>query len=82
LKRALQAADILQNSVDYCSYRSEDILRATDFLSVALLFFEQLKSKPAVRVPPNAILLPGSKSMQKCLLLAEGNILAGWRKRL
>ena len=30
------------------------------------------KSKPAGRVPPDAILLSGNKSMQKCLLLAEG----------
>jgi hypothetical protein len=30
-----------------------------------------LKAKSAVRVPPNAILLPGSKSIQKCLLLAQ-----------
>jgi hypothetical protein len=49
-----------------------------------LLFmsFEKLKAKPAVRVPPNAILLPGSKSMQKCLLLAEGNTSAEGRRRL
>ena len=30
------------------------------------------KSEPAVRVPPDAILLPVSKSMQNGLLLAEG----------
>ena len=35
-----------------------------------LCFF--LKTKPAGRVPPDAILLSGNKSMQKCLLLAEG----------
>ena len=34
------------------------------------------KSKSASRVPPDAILLPGSKRMQKCLLLAEGYKLA------
>ncbi len=28
--------------------------------------------KPAGRVPPDAILLPGSKSMQKCHHLAGG----------
>ena len=31
-----------------------------------------IKAKPAGRVPPDAILLSGNKSMQKCLLLAEG----------
>ena len=30
------------------------------------------KAKPSGRVPPDAILLSGNKSMQKCLLLAEG----------
>jgi len=30
------------------------------------------KLEPAVRVLPDAILLSGNKSMQKCLLLAEG----------
>jgi len=30
------------------------------------------KTKPAGRVPPDAILLSVNKSMQKCLLLAEG----------
>jgi len=35
-----------------------------------LLLF--LKTKPAGHVPPDAILLSGNKSMQKCLLLAEG----------
>ena len=33
------------------------------------LSFERRKSTPAGRVPPNAVLLPGSKSKQKCLLL-------------
>jgi len=36
------------------------------------------KSKPAGRVPPDAILLSGNKSMQKCLLLAEGISFAGF----
>ena len=31
-----------------------------------------LKATPAGRVPPDAILLSGNKSIQKCLLLAEG----------
>ena len=37
-----------------------------------LLFVCCSKSKPASRVSPDAILLPGSKSMQKCLHLAVG----------
>ena len=37
---------------------------------LSLCFF--VKIKPAGRVPPDAILLSGNKSMQKCLLLAEG----------
>ena len=42
---------------------------------LALLFYFRIyktKSKPAGRVPPDAILLSGNKSMQKCLLLAKG----------
>ena len=34
--------------------------------------FAVKRVKPAGRVPPDAILLSGNKSMQKCLLLAEG----------
>jgi hypothetical protein len=37
-----------------------------------------LRAKPAGRVPPDAILLSGNKSMQKCLLLAEGISLASF----
>jgi hypothetical protein len=33
---------------------------------------KSIKPTPAGRVPPDAILLSGNKSMQKCLLLAEG----------
>ena len=40
------------------------------------------KPKPAGRVPPDAILLSGNKSMQKCLLLAEGNSSAGFLRHL
>jgi hypothetical protein len=36
------------------------------------------KAKPTRRVPPDAILLSGKKSMQKCLLLAEGISFAGF----
>ncbi len=36
------------------------------------------KAKSAGRVPPDAILLSGNKSMQKCLLLAEGISSAGF----
>ena len=44
---------------------------------VNLLHFVVLREpKPAGRVPPNAILLSSNKSMQKCLLLAEGNSFA------
>ena len=46
------------------------IERTIDGSSVALQLF--LKAKPAGRVPPDAILLSGNKSMQKCLILAEG----------
>ncbi len=42
------------------------------------IFFFKLKAKPAGRVPPDAILLSGNKSMQKCLLLAEGISFAGF----
>ena len=42
---------------------------------LSFVFF--LKAKPAGRVPPDAILLSGNKSMQKCLLLAEGISFAG-----
>ena len=41
-------------------------------------WFYKIKSKPAGRVPPDAILLSGNKSMQKCLLLAEGISFAGF----
>jgi len=51
------------------------IERATDEPSVAL-FLYPLRVKPAGRVPPDAILLSGNKSMQKCLLLAEDISLA------
>jgi len=37
-----------------------------------------LKTKPAGRVPSDALLLSGNKSKQKCLLLAEGISLAGF----
>ena len=37
-----------------------------------LLLVCSKKSKPASRFPPDAILLLGSKSMQKCLHLAVG----------
>ena len=48
-----------------------------DLLPFAIgLWNSQTKSKPAVRVPPDAILLSGNKSMQKCLLLAEGYALS------
>jgi len=40
--------------------------------------FKSSKPKPAGRVPPDAILLSGNKSMQKCLLLAEGISFAGF----
>ena len=54
------------------------IERAAEGSSVALfLFLKGLKAKPAGRVPPDAILLSGNKSMQKCLLLAEGISSAG-----
>ena len=36
------------------------------------LSFVRRKATPAGRVPPDAVLLPGSKSKQKCRLLAEG----------
>ena len=38
------------------------------------------KAEPAGRVPPDAILLSGNKSMQKCLLLAEGISFAGFMR--
>jgi hypothetical protein len=38
----------------------------------ALSRFSLQDSKPAGRVPPDVILLPGSKSMQKCRHLAVG----------
>ena len=41
-------------------------------------FMKFLKAEPAGRVPPDAILLSGNKSMQKCLLLAEGISFAGF----
>ena len=44
-----------------------------------LIFF---KPEPAGSVPPDAILLSGNKSMQKGLLLAEGNSSAGFLRRL
>jgi hypothetical protein len=48
-----------------------------------LLFFSLfLKARPAGRVPPDAILLSGNKSMQKCLLLAEGISFAGFSRHL
>ena len=43
----------------------------------APFFLKFLKAEPAGRVPPDAILLSGNKSMQKCLLLAEGISSAG-----
>ncbi len=48
-------------------------------VSLFVLTVENLKIKtePAGRVPPDAILLSGNKSMQKCLLLAEGISFAG-----
>jgi hypothetical protein len=54
----------------------------TSLISFSFFYFEKQNTITAVRVPPNAILLPGSKSMQKCLLLAEGNVFAEWRIRL
>jgi len=51
--------------------------RAADGSSAALISLH-LKPEPAGRVPPDAILLSGNKSMQKCLLLAEGISLAGF----
>jgi hypothetical protein len=45
----------------------KQIVKLLRFLS-----FVRRKAKSAGRVPPNAVLLPGSKSKQKCLLLAEG----------
>ena len=53
------------------------MLRATDGSSVALITLF-ISLKPAGRVPPDAILLSGNKSMQKCLLLAEGISFAGF----
>ena len=50
-------------------------------VNLLLLFFFTTyftKTKPAGRVPPDAILLSGNKSMQKCLLLAEGISFAGF----
>ena len=43
--------------------------KTADDLFLAVSF---LKTEPAGRVPPDAILLSGNKSMQKCRLLAEG----------
>jgi hypothetical protein len=39
---------------------------------------QMTKAKPAGRVPPDAILLSGNKSMQKCLHLAVGISFAGF----
>ena len=44
----------------------------------SVFILKSLKAKPAGRVPPDAILLSGNKSMQKCLLLAEGISFAGF----
>ena len=41
-----------------------------------------VKSKTGGLRPPDAILLSGNKSMQKCLLLAEGNSSAGFLRHL
>ena len=40
-------------------------------------FFFESKTESAGRVPPDAILLSGNKSMQKCLYLAVGISFAG-----
>ena len=44
----------------------------------SVFILKRLKAKPAGRVPPDAILLSGNKSMQKCLLFAEGISFAGF----
>ena len=44
------------------------MIRRVNLLSLLLYW----KPEPAGFVPPDDILLPGSKRMQKCLLLAEG----------
>ena len=54
---------------------------STDSQSVAIFLFAEnfhSKSKPAGHVPPDAILFSGNKSMQKCLLLAEGYGRSRW----
>jgi len=45
--------------------------RIIDRQSIVLSVLMKAKTEPAVRVPQDPILLPGSKSMQKCLLLAD-----------
>ena len=49
-----------------------------NYLLPFVFILKCLKAKPAGRVPPDAILLSGNKSMQKCLLLAEGISLASF----
>ena len=46
----------------------------------SVFILKSLKAKPAGRVPSDAILLSGNKSMQKGLLLAEGISFAGFLK--
>ena len=49
-----------------------------NYLLPFVFILKSIKSKPAGRVPPGAILLSGNKSMQKSLLLAEGISSAGF----
>ena len=49
-----------------------------NYLLPFVFILKSIKSKPAGRVPPDAILLSGNKSMQKCLLLAESISFAGF----
>ncbi|MEN8728493.1 MAG: hypothetical protein AB1Z51_01670 [Desulfuromonadales bacterium] len=52
--------------------------RATDSSFVALLHLFFLKATPAGRIPPDALLLSGNKSLQNAFLLAEGISFAGF----
>ncbi len=54
-------------------------LRVADGSFVALIPL-CVRPEPAGRVPPDAILLSGNKSMQKCLLLAEGISFASFQR--
>ena len=52
------------------------MIRRVNLLSLLLYW----KPEPAGFVPPDDILLPGSKRMQKCLLLAEGISFASFQR--